>query len=306
MNVERLERYFERAVANGERSPKTRDQYLRSVRRFDEWLSDEHSGVGEPDVSHAKDFLEHLWYEKELQSSSVNVYKCAVGKYFSVTDRAREYVDVTEWFSDQFTITTKETHDYFEEGELDQLKEDVSEPRRAAMVYLLAETGMRRAELVSLDVDDIDTDSQRVRISRRKRRDNVSQWRHLSDDATDALGTYMDKLHLYGPTVAVESDALFFSGRASGDGSWRVTDDYVRRLINDAGDECSHPNVDRERIHPHLFRHTVGTRLAMDGRSAKEIASYLGQKRAASAERYMHFAPEQAEEMHRIVVGDGS
>jgi len=70
---------------------------------------------------------------------------------------------------------------------------------------------------------------------------------------------------------------------------------YVRKRVTAIGERTDHPDVDGDRLHPHLFRHTVGSLLGQSGHSADEIGAYLG--KASPAERYTHFDTEQHEEM---------
>jgi len=297
MQVGLLEQYFERAVSRGERSSRTRDNYLRAVRQFEEW----YAFPDEPDPQDVRDWLTELMYAEGLAGSTLNIKKCALAKYFTVTGRAADYVEVEKWFADEVTVSTKETTDYFEQDEMDAIRRAASEdPRDAAIVAIFGATGIRVSELVELDEDDIDLEEMEITVERRKRRDAPETKRPLSDADAVALRRYFSNRNRYGPSMAVKSPALFFSGRR-GKAGWRVTDEYVRILMNRVAERTDHPNVTKERMHPHMFRHTVGATMAMNGFSAEQIAAFLGQKNSNSAQRYMHFNKEQYEDIRELL-----
>lgn len=301
MDVARFERFIDAQVSNGGLSDGTARKYKSAVASLTDWVGD----VEELTVEDMKDYLLAKATEDGSDGSTLNVYKCAFGKYLAAVSRAAEYTELRMWFRNNFSATSGGTPDYLDDDEADAVREAAAgDPRDEAMVALFLRTGLRVGELVSLDRDDIDRsagdhDGGSVRIQRQKRRKDITHERKLTQADLDAIDRYLDNLGEYAPQRAQSEDALFVNTQPNDGGSHRVTESYIRSQVTALGDRADHPDVTGDRLHPHLFRHTVGTRLGKQGYNAQEIGSFLG--KGTGAERYVHFDAEQFNEMSDAV-----
>lgn len=299
MDRERFERFVEAQVNNNGMSSGTARKYRSAVDALSEWRD----GAGEVTVEEMEDFLLAKATEDQSNGSTLNVYKCAFGKYLASVSRSSDYQELKLWFKNNFSATSGGTPDYLTREEAEAVREAASEDARdAAMVAIFIRTGIRVGELVDLDVSDISRtdDEGEVTVRRQKRRKRIEQTRGLTEEDMDAIGVYLDQREEYGPDSGTLGAALFVNSRENDDGTHRVTPGYVRGLVSDIGERADHPDVTRERLHPHLFRHTVGTWLGQEGYNAMEIGDYLGKE--TGAERYVHFDDELASEMSDALV----
>jgi integrase/recombinase XerC len=300
MQLDRFERFLTSQVSSGMLAEGTAAKYRRNVEAFAQWRA----GTGEPTVDEMEDFLLACSADRGHAGSTLNVIKCALGKYLTAVGTAEKYMPLKHWFGQTFHVSSGGTPDYLEDDEVSAIQRAAAtDARLSAMVALFLRTGMRVGELVALDTDDVvfeDGDGGGyVTIQREKRRETVIDRRTLSDEDLDTLSWYFEARSEYGPSEAADDGALFITSKRSGDGSFRITKAYVRELVTQLGDRADHPDVSGERLYPHLFRHTVGFRLGREGFSASQIGDYLG--KGSSAERYTHFESEQHDEMAAVL-----
>jgi len=304
METERFERFIAGQVSSGGLSEGTARKYREAIGRFAEWRrAVGHSPSSEATVAEMEDFLVSLGSEEGLQGATLNVYKCALGKFLTVTGRAGEYPNLKAWFSTTYRSSSGGTVDYLTKEEAAAVREAASsDARDNAIVTLFLRTGMRVGELVALDMEDIifeDDGTATVRISRQKRREDITDERTLTREEARALRAYIFRREEYGPE---DADALFISGNRSADGSYRLTDKSVRLLVTDIGNRAYHDDVTGDRLHPHLFRHTVGAWLGQEGYSADQIGAYLG--KASPATRYTHFDTADMDDMSESLTAE--
>jgi len=321
MELDRYEKYLNSRVRNGELAEGTMQKYLGALRRFEEWRS----GDGEVTTS---EFQDYLMDRAMLAGSTLNVEKSAFVKYLVVEDRSVDIMPLKQWFRERFEVTSGGTPDYLSEEEFSAVREAACEDARdLAMVMLFIRTGMRVGELVALDRGDVvfepptehrgedfvadhpdeaGTVGGFVRVERTKRRNEVTDRRLLYEEDVEAIRAYIKGIGEYA-RVDGDDGALFVNDTVNQTepykGQNRVRESYVRGLVTSIGERADHPEVDGSRLHPHLFRHTVGSWLGMQGYTADEIGDYLGKESDAS--RYTHFDAQKHSEMSGVLSQKG-
>jgi integrase len=170
--------------------------------------------------------------------------------------------------------------------------------RDRAIVFVLLSTGLRRQELVSVDLDQLEpTDHQQLRAARRARlisvrgKGGTQRTVFLSTDARHALADYLERER---PRDAgPESTALWLSAATVGsrkqDG--RLSGRAVNAILERIGRLHDAEHADPERhispLRPHDLRHTFAFRLAeATGADAYELERRLGHRSARYIARY--------------------
>lgn len=317
METTRFREYLQTQVDQGQLSEGTQRMYLAAIERFNEFLA----RGGEPTIEEMKDYLLARAADDGVSGSTLNVDKCALGKYLSLESRGSDYQNLKMWFSDNFRVSSGSTTDYFTDDELSAIRSAAAQdPRMEAIVAIFSRTGIRIGELQRLSVSDLSLDPDDppeddphggyITISREKRREEVRQRRSLTGEDVDIIRSYINSRGDYGAESAQSTSGLFFTQKLTplssthipddvppdvGDKTYRPTDSAIRNWIETLGEHTDHEDVTPARIHPHLFRHTVGTRLGKEGYSASQIGAYLG--KASPAERYTNFGTESADRM---------
>lgn len=159
--------------------------------------------------------------------------------------------------------------------------------RALAIVTILAFAGLRRAELLALNVSDIQTDTAPWRLRVRCGKGAQTRWLPLSSEAQTHLREWMEIRKKWCADHGHTSDALFPVDR-NRRLAHRALDSVWAELLEVCGMGAS-------KITPHSFRHWFGTRTAgaVDLPTAQKL---LGHKRLETTFQYLHTNAEKMQE----------
>lgn len=151
--------------------------------------------------------------------------------------------------------------------------------RNAAMLELLYATGIRVAELVSLDMNDVDFANRTIRVTGKGNKQRVVPF---GAPAMRALRAWVDDGR---PDIAADdsADALFLGTRGRRLNQ-RVAREVVHRMARDAGV----PDIS-----PHALRHSAATHMLDGGADLREVQELLGHASLKTTQRYTHVSIEQ-------------
>ena len=151
--------------------------------------------------------------------------------------------------------------------------------RDVAMLELLYATGMRVAELCGLDLADLDTDRQVVRVLGKGRKERTVP---LGRPARRALESWLE---LRGQLVTRESGAAMFVGERGR----RVDQRVVRRIVHRALRVVD----GAPDLGPHGLRHAMATHLLEGGADLRSVQEMLGHASLATTQIYTHVSNER-------------
>jgi integrase len=152
------------------------------------------------------------------------------------------------------------------------LKHNRNGSRDWLMGLLCFRHGLRVSELIDLQWSDIKFEAGQMHVRRLKGSQDADHF--LEKDEVNGLR----RLRREGPT---HDRFVFWSERKGG-----LTRDAVLKMIKRAGEAAglSFP------IHPHMFRHAVGFKLANEGVPTRDVQHTLGHKNIAHSVRYTAMA----------------
>ncbi len=154
--------------------------------------------------------------------------------------------------------------------------------RRDRVIFeLFLGTGIRIAELVSLDIDDIDLDGKHIRITGKG---DVPQVKFLKSSLRTLLRNYLKERRRL---ASSDCSALFISSR----GTRLCCRQVAQRLVywlNKAGIT--------KNITPHGLRHTFATHLYVRTSDLLLVKRALGHRDISTTEIYTHLADDRLEE----------
>jgi site-specific recombinase XerD len=179
------------------------------------------------------------------------------------------------------TITVMESHQLLNallvrEGTPKQFRRGV---RNYAMALLMLDAGLRVGEVCKLLQSDLLFGSRVVQslvVRAEIAKYNIERTVPLSSRCQMALAELRDKV--WGNDVAPDLAFAFFGKKWT----FRITERQVQRIIADAALR----SIGRK-IHPHVLRHTFGTRL-MRTVNASVVQALLGHKQLSSTQVYCH------------------
>jgi site-specific recombinase XerD len=171
--------------------------------------------------------------------------------------------------------------------------ERLDSTRDQAMVLTLFYTGARVAELVGLDVDDIELSARlgvmRIRAGKGDRYRKMP----LHTTARDALRPWLAERADW---PGADGPALFLN-RRGGRLTTRAVGHLIDRIEGEVGIEGA--------LHPHVLRHTFGRQLARSGVDLSTIAELMGHSDINTTRIYTRpTADEKAAALDRLVVDE--
>ena len=178
--------------------------------------------------------------------------------------------------------------------------------RDRAIVFVLLCTGLRREEVVTLDLGQVEPNepdglrtARRVRVRGVKGKGGTERNVFLSKDARDALAEYLEIERPKDAGEATGSEALFLSAagtparRADGRLSVRAVNLLLERIGRWHDAEVTDPDRRISPLRPHDLRHTFAYRLAAEtGKDAYELERRLGHGSQRYIQRYTN-PPEE-------------
>jgi len=171
--------------------------------------------------------------------------------------------------------------------EMSRLVNSILDPRDKAMAVLLAKTGIRRGEMLKIDVDDINWNDYSVRLKPAKKRSNLTVF--FDDECAVVMRRWLRiraKLH-------PETNALFVSyqtnERLSRNGAYQAIVKYARRL----GFHNANSLRLEDHFGPHCFRHWFTTFLLRNGMSREHVKELRGDSRKEAIDIYHHLNKEE-------------
>ena len=163
--------------------------------------------------------------------------------------------------------------------------------RDTAMLELLYATGIRVAELVALDVRDVDFTQHTIRVTGKGNKQRVVPF---GAPAAQALERWLDARRELladraqgqsrGNTVQRQANDALFLGIRGARLNQRVARDVVHRAARAAGV----PDIS-----PHALRHSAATHLLDGGADLRQVQEMLGHSSLKTTQRYTHVSIEQ-------------
>ena len=144
--------------------------------------------------------------------------------------------------------------------------------RGRAILELLYAAGIRCAELVALDVSELDLDGRLVRVLGKGSKERVVLF---GARAQQALRAWLAAR----PALRPKTDALFLNARGG-----RLSDRSVRKLVEARVKAVAL----QRRCSPHTLRHSFATHLLTRGADLRAIQELLGHASLSTTQRYTH------------------
>jgi integrase/recombinase XerC len=161
--------------------------------------------------------------------------------------------------------------------------------RDRAMLELMYATGVRVAELTTLNLADVDFRNQLVRVTGKRRKQRIVPF---GDPAGAAIRDYLlvrEKFLLNAPVSKRDDAALFLNYQGT-----RITTRSVGRMVEKYIRICA----GMHNISPHALRHSFATHLLDSGADLRDIQELLGHARLSTTQVYTHVSMEKLIEVY--------
>src|SRR3989475_3216481 len=168
------------------------------------------------------------------------------------------------------------------------LANSILDTRDKALVVLLAKTGMRRGELISLDISDMNWANQSITLKTKRFKKRSNRVIFFDDETARLLKRWLGQRSKLDP----QTPALFVGEhgeRLQRNGVYSMVAKYAKRVgLHD-------PKSPRPEDHftPHCFRHWFTTHLRRAGMDREFIKALRGDKRRDAIDIYDRIDPEE-------------
>ncbi len=299
--IDHIPRFFEYLDIEKGVSHKTQETYGRFLKSFLDWLNKNNLSTLKP--HQLTD--EHIWNYRVYLSRRTTYKKEPIKKttrnYYLIAIRA-----LLNYFTDRDIISlpaekvklTKENKEravkFLDVTQIEKLllspnKSTISGLRDRAILETLFSTGLRVAELVELNRDQIrikkDKDIAEISIIGKG---NHPRTVYLSGRAINSLRKY-----LY--TRKDKDNALFIRYKGPKESSMRLTSRSVENIVKKYTKKAGVSVM----ATPHTLRHSYATDLLAQGVDLRIIQEFLGHRNIATTQVYTHITSKKLKEIHK-------
>lgn len=269
-------------------SPRTLENYRHALSEY----RARHKGFTSWDALTADDFRRYLFemMKRDLGRATIRLHFAAFRSFFKWLTRRRGWkhnplLDVQLPKQEKklpVVLTIAQVEQMLElpmKIEKDKQAPAWAPERDAAILEVFYSTGMRLSELVSLDVEDMDTIAEVARVIGKGRKERLCP---VGSHALAAVQRYRQK-------AGVHDGALFRSKLGT-----RITTQAVADVIAKYWRKSGLP----VHVTPHKFRHSFATHLLDNGADLRSVQTLLGHASLSTTQIYTHVSTQRMKEVY--------
>ena len=265
--------------------------YTKDLVSFSDFCFDCFDGIDVDlcNYSHIRSWVVSL-LEAGVVNRSVNRKLASLKSYYSFLLLVGE-IDVNPLLKHKSLKVVKKLQIPFSVAEMDfVLASDYSDDsfegiRNRFMVEMFYATGIRKAELISLRISDIDLNSRTIKVLGKRNKERVIP---MSSSLLVGLESYMQAREAL--FVSVEIDNLFLTKKGT-----IIYNSLVYRVINSYFSIAS----TKLKKSPHVLRHTFATHLLNEGADLNSIKELLGHTSLAATQIYVHNSMAKLKDVYK-------
>ena len=264
--------------------------YRRDIEEFTSFCVEEYETPTIDAVDYA---LIRSWIvslvNKSIANRSINRKVASLKAYYRFLQRI-EKITANPLAKHKALKTAKKVEVPFSELEMKNVLEqiafenDFEGQRDRLMVELLYTTGIRRAELINLKLEDVDLSSNTIRVLGKRRKERIVPL--LSATAQLFRSYFKERKNL----EEIFDQSFVFLSKAG----VKIYETLVYRVINRYLSEVS----SKVKKSPHILRHTFATHLLNKGADLNSVKELLGHSSLASTQVYTHNSIAELKKVH--------
>jgi integrase/recombinase XerC len=223
--------------------------------------------------------------DDSIQNRSINRKLATLRTFYKYLLRTGK-IEENPMTSIRMVKTTKKIPQFVRESEMENLVENrkmatnFSEARDELILFLLYGTGIRLAELISLQNGQVNLASKTIRVIGKRNKERV----------IPIPGLLIDLIAAYRNFCPVEHPNLLLTDKGA-----PLYPMFVQRLVKKNLGEYSQ----LEKLSPHVLRHTYATHLLNKGADLNAIKELLGHANLAATQVYTHNSMEKMKAIYQ-------
>jgi len=275
------------------RSELTVSTYGRSLRDFESYFKNRDSQLSWESVDSdiIRDWVESMM-DKGDMASTVNNCLSAVRSFFRFA-LARHLVTSDPAHAIKGPKKNKPLPQFVREDEMDRLidipemwGDGFSDIRARTIIILFYETGIRLAELIGLDIADVDFSLCQLKVTGKRNKQRIVPF---GDELGLELRNYISRRDE--EMGGVGGAALFLNDKGQRMTRYQV-ECIVRKYLSMV--------TTLKKRSPHVLRHSFATAMLNNGASLESLRKLLGHESVATTEIYTHTTIEQLKKVYEI------
>ncbi len=271
-------------------SPLTVDRYADDLRLFHSFFKSQHPEMEWQTVtSEAVRQWMMSMMEKGGKATSVNRRLSSLRTFFKFLLR-KEYI--TEDPTLKIVGPKKEKYlpSFVKESDMNRLLDSTefgsgfkaSRDRLILLMFYL--TGMRRAELIGLDVRDVDLSASQIKVTGKRNKQRLIPF---ATELKDAIHNYLQDRDSMFPDAP---EAFYLDDKGK-----RITEYAVGNIVKKYLSQV----VTLKKRTPHVLRHTFATAMLNNDAELEAVKQLLGHESLATTEIYTHTSFEELKKVYK-------
>ena len=273
---ENLQKYQDYLIKEKNYSMHTVGAYLKDVESFFSFLNDDNLTCPEVDYSHVRAWIVFL-SDNGMSNRTINRKISSLKSFFKFLYQTRTiavyplsgHKSLRTQKKEQLPFSEKEIHDVLQK-DIDTT--DVEQLRDYLILVLFYVSGIRRAELIHLKNKDVDTTTKSILVLGKRNKERIVP---LLDKIVPLIIQYVTLKKKIGLT----EEFFFFSKKGK-----KISETFVYSLIKN----YFRGVTTKQKISPHMLRHTFATHLLNNGSDLNAIKELLGHASLSSTQVYVH------------------
>lgn len=271
------------------RSPLTVRWYEESLRDFETYIRgvDDYLSLSTVDADVIRGWVERMMDEGK-KPATVNRGLSAVKTFYRFA-LSRKLVEKDPAHGIIGPKKSKPLPQYVREGDMNRVLDEYlqgdeyNKVRARTIIIVFYETGIRLAELIGLNDEDVDFDSMQLKVTGKRDKQRIVPF---GAEMAEALQQYMA---LRDTEVERQEPGLFLSNKGR-----RVSREMVRNLVKQSLSEVT----TLKKRSPHVLRHSFATAMLNNGAGLESVKKLLGHESLETTEIYTHTTFEQLKRVY--------
>ena len=275
-----IQPYQDYLVKEKNYSPLTVQAYVSDVQAFQIYLNDFHDNIILEEVSYSqiRSWIVVL-IENNISATSVNRKVSSLKSFYKFLLKTKQ-ISVNPLLKHKSLKTAKKVQIPFSEKELQDVFEfnsysnDFEGIRNQLIIELFYTTGIRRAEMINLALNNVDTVQKTIKVIGKRNKERIIPLLNCTIELIEAYKH--ERNHLEGVN---QKEMLILSKNGN-----KVSESFVYRLINEYFSTVSQ----KTKKSPHVLRHSFATHLLNNGADLNSVKELLGHASLSSTQIYTH------------------
>lgn len=265
--------------------------YGEDILAFQDFLNLNHEGVSLEDATYP---IIRTWIvmlaDDKMATVSINRKMASLKSFYKFLLKTKQ-ISINPFLKHKSLKTAKKVQIPFSETEVNQLFEvyflddDFESVRNRLIIELFYATGVRRVELINLQISAVDFYSKSIKVLGKRNKERIVP---LLETTVQLLKTYLSHRQLL---EKIENpEVLILSKKGN-----KVSETFVYRLINDYFSGIS----EKVKKSPHVLRHTFATHLLNNGADLNSVKELLGHASLSSTQIYTHSSLSELKKVYQ-------